>query len=171
MVKCQVCGEEIGDAKFCNNCGSKIEETIVEEEKEKIFCSNCGKELDADMEFCNECGTSVNGSVPAKPIQTNRQNNNTQSAGVTATSEKNPILALILSFFIPGLGQFYLGLNKKGIIFLIAWIVSDILLLFYIGILLYLIIWGYGLYDAYTSAEKLNKGEFVEDNIDFNNLF
>ena len=24
MVKCQVCGEEIGNAIFCENCGSKI---------------------------------------------------------------------------------------------------------------------------------------------------
>ena len=23
MVKCQVCGEEIGNAIFCENCGSK----------------------------------------------------------------------------------------------------------------------------------------------------
>lgn len=33
--------------------------------------------------------------------------------------KKNKMLAVILSFLIPGVGQLYLGEKKKGIIFLI----------------------------------------------------
>ena len=34
MVKCQVCGEEIGNAIFCENCGFKIPS-----QKKKIIIS------------------------------------------------------------------------------------------------------------------------------------
>lgn len=37
MVKCQVCGEEVGDAKFCNNCGSEV---VVKKEEPKIQVEN-----------------------------------------------------------------------------------------------------------------------------------
>ena len=44
MVKCQVCGEEIGNAIFCENCGSKIpsqkknkKEKVINNNNEKIF--------------------------------------------------------------------------------------------------------------------------------------
>lgn len=167
MVKCQVCGEEIGDAKFCNNCGSKVEEenTTSNEEQTKIFCTNCGKELAEGTEFCNECGTPINGAVPAKTTPTNNKTNEVKVA------DKNPVLAAVLSFFIVGLGQLYLGLNKKGIILFVAALVSLVLTVILIGEILFLIIWIYAIYDGYNSAGKLNRGESVEDTIDFNNLF
>lgn len=37
MVKCQVCGEEVGDAKFCNNCGTEV---VVKKEEPKIQVEN-----------------------------------------------------------------------------------------------------------------------------------
>ncbi len=49
---CQQCGTELqGEAKFCKNCGSKIEL--------KKFCINCGEQLAASAKFCDECGTSA----------------------------------------------------------------------------------------------------------------
>lgn len=68
----------------------------------------------------------------------------------------NPILAAILSFFIPGLGQFYCGNLMKGIAFFVvaiilaavvlmvfkAWLYSIISLLFSL----------YAAYDAYNMA-------------------
>lgn len=171
MVKCQVCGEEIGDAKFCNNCGSKVEETTIEEEKAKVFCVNCGKELDEGTEFCNECGTPVNGQITVNNNKnTNPSSKNNVNKTTVTASDKNPVLAAVLSFFIVGLGQIYLGLNKKGIILFVAAVISICLFAILIGELLFLIIWIYAIYDAYNSAGKLNRGEFVEDTIDFNNL-
>ena len=33
---------------------------------------------------------------------------------------------------------------------------------------MFLVVWIYAIYDAYNSSEKLNRGEIVEDSIDFN---
>lgn len=158
MVSCQKCGSEVEDgAKFCRNCGSEIvpEEINVSGTK---FCANCGFEMDKNTRFCPECGTSTDG-VP--------QVVNTSAVG---NADKSPILAAILSFLIVGLGQIYLGLTKKGIMLFVAAIVSGILMLVLIGWITWLIVWGYAIYDAYNSAEKINRGIAVEDTIDFNNL-
>ena len=65
----------------------------------------------------------------------------------------NGILAAILSFIIPGLGQAYAGDIKKGIIFFIAAILIILLatLVFrmWIILILSLIISLYAAYDAY----------------------
>lgn len=67
----------------------------------------------------------------------------------------NPILALIISFFLPGIGSVYAGKVMMGIvIFIVALILGAAQ--FYLGIIawiLYLIVWIYGMYDAYTTAK------------------
>lgn len=65
----------------------------------------------------------------------------------------NPILAAILSFIIPGLGQIIAGETKRGLIFLVAAIVLGIItgMIVFAGILsLALAI--YAAYDAYQIA-------------------
>ena len=42
--------------------------------------------------------------------------------------EKNPTVALVLSFLFMGLGQFYNGEIKKGVIFLVSYMVSIVLM-------------------------------------------
>jgi TM2 domain-containing membrane protein YozV len=70
---------------------------------------------------------------------------------------KNAILAAILSLILfGGVGQLYLGQNKKGIILIVATI-----LLSCIGIGLIVPI--LGAIDAYMIADKLEKGESVGD--------
>lgn len=46
---CRNCGHEIGDAKFCPNCGTSV----------KIKCSTCEAELKPNAKFCSECGTKI----------------------------------------------------------------------------------------------------------------
>ena len=47
---CTNCGKAISPkAKFCDECGAKIEI--------KRFCTNCGKELTPEAKFCPDCGT------------------------------------------------------------------------------------------------------------------
>lgn len=65
----------------------------------------------------------------------------------------SPILALILSFFIPGLGQFYTGQMLKAVALLVLAVIFGFLGSFLIGIPLYLIVWIYSMYDAYTAAQ------------------
>ena len=54
-VACQKCGAgNAAGAKFCNECGSKIESNAV-----ASACAKCGAQLQAGSKFCNECGTKV----------------------------------------------------------------------------------------------------------------
>ena len=58
-MKCSNCGFELSkDAKFCIECGTK-----VEEKKDVIYCENCGSEMNSDSLFCPECGTKVGSTV------------------------------------------------------------------------------------------------------------
>jgi TM2 domain-containing membrane protein YozV len=69
---------------------------------------------------------------------------------------KNPGLAAVLSFFYMGLGQIYNGQIGKGIAFIVAYTISWILVFVLIGIITTPILWIYGMYEAYKSAEKIN---------------
>jgi TM2 domain-containing membrane protein YozV len=67
---------------------------------------------------------------------------------------KEPGVALLLSFFMPGLGQIYNGDVGKGIIFFISfWILVWV----FIG----WIIWIWALVDAHQSATNINMGRRV----------
>jgi len=49
---CPSCGRPVrADAKFCPNCGTKLE----------LTCSGCGASLRAGSKFCDNCGASVEG--------------------------------------------------------------------------------------------------------------
>ena len=59
--------------------------------------------------------------------------------------------ALVLSFFIPGLGQLYNGQAMKGALVFFG----GIILAIFSGGLLAIPVWPYGMFDAYTvSREK-----------------
>ena len=140
---CPNCGKEIaGEAAFCPGCGYKI---ISEEKPQTKFCQNCGKKIDINAEICPHCGVRV--------------------ANAPSSGEKNVLLAAILSFLFPGLGHLYLGLNKKGISFILAYIVSAILVMLIIGFVLVIIVWIWALIDSIKSTEAINRGEFVEDKL------
>ena len=113
--------------------------------KETKFCSNCGEEIDIDAEICPKCGVRVKAPT----------------VGEKKVGEKNPVLAAILSFLIVGLGQIYNGEIRKGIILIIAYVISIALCFVYVGLILVPILWIYGIYDAYTTANKINAGEIT----------
>lgn len=221
MVICPDCGNEVPDAKFCKNCGSRLPEvsktsveiedadsevsevpvekeevskfsleieenepadekedvpveetksvdveeavTVVETEDNKQsssgpkFCYNCGYELNGTFRFCPNCGYDLENKTGVKPSSNNYS--------VTSVEEKNIIVSIILSVIFPGLGHFYLNLNRKGAIFLIAYVVSAILILLLIGFILVWIVWIWALVDVIKSTNALNRGEVVEDKL------
>lgn len=189
MVVCPDCGKEVPDANFCKNCGAalpkvneivevedtipfeeeivetipvKAEEVDVEDEipsssnKKVKFCHNCGFELDGNFKFCPNCGYD---------LENKRQVRTKAYDSVVTTEEKSVLVSVILSVIIPGLGHFYLGLSRKGAMFLIAYVVSAILILLLIGFVLVFIIWIWALIDVIQSTNALNRGESVEDKL------
>jgi TM2 domain-containing membrane protein YozV len=72
---------------------------------------------------------------------------------------KNPIVAAILSFFLlGGVGQLYLGQQKKGIILIVIWILG-----WCTGGIVTFIVSIVGAIDAFVMADKLQKGEPIGD--------
>ena len=73
-----------------------------------------------------------------------------------ARPRKNQMTAGICSTFLPGLGQVYNGQAGKGF---------AIFLLTLTGLVIFvvpgLIVWLYGMYDAYSVAGKMNTGEMA----------
>ncbi|NHM28941.1 hypothetical protein G7K71_18630 [Desulfofundulus sp. TPOSR] len=71
---------------------------------------------------------------------------------------KNPGLAAVLSFLVCGLGQIYNGQVGKGIALFVAAGITGLLCAVVIGFILLPVVWIYGIYDAYRTAEIINKG-------------
>jgi len=70
---------------------------------------------------------------------------------------KNPATATILSFFVMGLGQIYNGQIGKGIVFIILYAISWLLMFVIIGFITTPILWIWGMIDANRSAKKINE--------------
>lgn len=178
MVKCQECGEEVGDALICNVCGSRIKQPT--DELTKRFCTHCGAEMSVNDVVCPKCGKSENDASSSKM-------GNTLGNNLIATF--NPGTGFLLSLFIVGAGHIYLGLFKRGISFLITQIVLALIFFGVLNLILGLILgvigsWiamiigfiaCFGLYllsifDVYKAIKKIINGENVDDDIAFNKL-
>ena len=115
-----------------------------------VICPNCGKET-PEGKFCESCGASVQTTqtfqqpVAQQPVYTQQP--------TAAKQEINAILAALLSIF-PAAGQAYLGKLGKGIGILILAIIAGV-----IWGPLFWIVWVYGIYDSYTTAQKMNQGK------------
>ncbi|WP_400253769.1 zinc-ribbon domain-containing protein [Methanobrevibacter smithii] len=149
MTKCPVCGSESqNNEEICKNCGSKLpkkktEKTVVEQ-KDTKFCPKCGAEISKTVNACPKCGAK-------------------SQSNVTQQEQKSPFIAGILSLIIFGIGQFYNGQPRKGALLFIGGYFISIILIYFFGYLTYIIIALFSAYDAYTTAEAINRGETPED--------
>jgi TM2 domain-containing membrane protein YozV len=100
-----------------------------------MFCSSCGSPNEDSAKFCQKCGTPLAGRTAAPPPPPPPIDNRArgQAPPVIAAGEKrfaegkSPVVALILSLLIVGVGQFYNGDMKKGAIMLAIAIVAGAL--------------------------------------------
>ena len=149
MTKCPVCGSESqNNEEICKNCGSKLpkkktEKTVVEQ-KDTKFCPKCGAEISKTANACPKCGAK-------------------SQSNVTQQEQKSPFIAGILSLIIFGIGQFYNGQPRKEALLFIGGYFISIILIYFFGYLTYIIIALFSAYDAYTTAEAINRGETPED--------
>jgi TM2 domain-containing membrane protein YozV len=69
----------------------------------------------------------------------------------------NPMLAVVISFFLPGIGSIYAGKTKMGAIIFFLALVSWVAIYFIgtIAFILFVVVWLYGLYDAYNAAKTM----------------
>jgi len=105
---------------------------------ETKFCEKCGRELNKEADVCLGCGTMIKKNTEAK---------------------KDPVLALVLSFLLTGLGQVYNGQVGKGFLYLMCAIVSVALMSVGIGFIIWPIVIGFSCYDAYKEAQRINDSQ------------
>jgi TM2 domain-containing membrane protein YozV len=108
-------------------------------------CPHCGKVSNEESpRFCSGCGARMDGSTPA----------GYPGYPAPPRPEKNQMTAGFCSTVLPGLGQVYNGETGKGFaIFLLT--LAGLALFIIPG----LIVWLYGIYDAYNVSGKMNTGE------------
>lgn len=154
---CKKCGKEArDDSKFCWNCGSDIE---IKEEKNgstieiekippgKTNCYNCKEEINEKLDTCPKCGVHIRIIVP-----------------------KNPGIAAVLSFFVPGLGYVYDGkvvigvmvtIIELALIGLSALLMSSSRIMYGLGLLVVgIIFWIYCICNSYDVAERINNNQY-----------
>lgn len=75
----------------------------------------------------------------------------------SATGPKSPVIALLVSLVVPGLGQLIINEEKgKGIALLVAYVACIVLFFLIITLIAAFGIWVYAMYDAYQGARKWN---------------
>jgi TM2 domain-containing membrane protein YozV len=75
---------------------------------------------------------------------------------------KNAGIALLISFFIPGVGSMYAGKTNTGVIILVGYVISWVLTIVIIGFAGIFGFWVWGLIDAYQAAQSWNRARGIE---------
>ncbi len=129
---------------YCRNCGSEMAENAV-------VCVKCGVAKDAASNFCPNCGNTTNQEAVVC-VNCGVGLKKTSSAG-TVTGEKSgktKMAAGLLAIFLGAVGahEFYLGNQKKAVYKIIASVACAILSFMGIGLLGFVAVFGWNIYDA-----------------------
>ncbi len=105
------------NSKYCTHCGAKAPLQAVvclscgcNVEGAKAYCLSCGAQLNPNQVVCLKCGAGVKANQPV-----------TRSNEFQLGSSRNKLIAVLLAFFLGGLGahKFYLGRPVAGILYLL----------------------------------------------------
>jgi TM2 domain-containing membrane protein YozV len=116
-----------------------------------MFCNRCGSDVD-DSRYCPNCGSPQEALVPA----TSQPGAASSRQIVFVQSTRNPGVAAVLSFFVPGLGQVYNGQIGKGIALMVVYAVSLALIAALVGIVTTPILCIWSMFGARNTATRLN---------------
>lgn len=118
------------------------------------FCDKCGAELrNENVKFCDKCGAKVK-------FISNTQSNSTTPNMPINVEEKSMGIAILISFFLYGLGIAYAGNVAKGV----GYFVGSIIIIFFLALifkswilsLINIIIWIMGLFLTYQEVNEYN---------------
>lgn len=150
------------DEKECPFCAEMVRANAIR-------CRFCGSGLDAASLVPTAAAVSsrplvsapgvqaVVAAPAAAPQQPSIVIQNVQTVGAAPiVARKSPAVAVILSFFMSGLGQFYNGHVGKGLLFMLAQFVNLILMFFTIGFVTAFVVWVWSMIDAHHSAVRIN---------------
>lgn len=125
---------------------------------QEIYCAQCGAsilaESEADLMRCPSCGKNPRELSRAQKLEQAKELAAAarRPAPTLTTGRKSPGIAAALSFVIPGLGQLYNEQIFKGVAVLLAAIAG-----LYLCVFPGLGVWLLGIFDAYGSAQKINR--------------
>lgn len=139
------------------------------------YCSRCGNQMREGSQFCDRCGASLGPGGPG-PYQQPGYSGNQYSATFTMpVDQKEPIIAVILSIILPGVGQIYVGRVLRGVLillflplfallsFLPAFMISDETSFYsflwwnIVAAIIIIIVYVWQIVDAYKLAEDRNR--------------
>jgi TM2 domain-containing membrane protein YozV len=111
-----------------------------------MFCAKCGADNTGSNKFCHKCGNDLK---PQAVVDTRVRGSRALTVKRYAEGS-TPGVALVLSFLMLGVGQFYNRDMKKGAVMLVGGIVLAPMTLG-VGTLL---IWVWGMVDAHQVAKQ-----------------
>jgi len=117
------------------------------------FCENCGATVGPGDQFCDNCGAPLGAKI-TEPKSTLPEPAAPAITPAATQEKKNPVIAAVASFLFCGLGQVYNGSLGKGLLIFFGTLIGSMILLIP-GVIVFL----YGIYDAYTTAKKMNEGK------------
>jgi len=106
--------------------------------------------VDDQQAFCSKCGNKMDGTGVAQgPYQQTQQ--------VIYRPEKSENVAAVLSLFLLGVGNMYVGKVGRGVgILVLGIVISMVAWFFLIGEIVIIIYWIWNVYDAHKSAQEYN---------------
>jgi len=152
-----------------------------------MVCPNCGKTVTDDtMQFCPACGFFFHQQM-TQPYAPNHYG--PQPYGYPVPPRKSAAIAVLLSFFVPGLGQLYVSKVKRGVSLIVTFIVLSVISSVITSVIAKAIdftdrnsintlvtnpafiaislvsvgFWIFGMYDAYRMAKKYNEAVMHND--------
>lgn len=180
MKKCKQCGKENPDeSMFCHECGERLENPTTNDTNPNDF--NPNQQSDYNPNYSQQENSKQQYNYQQNEYQqTYNGQQNQYQPNYQFPDQKNMWIAIIANvvggfivYILSGIGYFYLGLYKRGLIIcalglVITLIGAGVIYLTessfmgsLISLILALILIAYSAYDAYLCTDAINHGQAI----------